>query len=206
MHTRLVVELSARTSRLSWNLEILSYGIRTRDSVASSYCATDVSYQVFRGKQLVVLPLCHGCFVSSLDTKHPWQSGRNTSCLPQNPGFESPRTKSPDFIRGLSEETRVREPLLKVYDEILTFRRGSLTRASSERPPWHPLHTVSRDKRYLTEIGNSGLYHESWDTPHKSWVSNFLHTQDFRSLFGERDIYSNTKQYSNTPCWSLKLP
>jgi len=26
---------------------------------------------------------------------------------------------------------------------------------------------------YLTEIGKSVLYHESWDTPQKSWVSNF---------------------------------
>ena len=34
-------------------------------------------------------------------------------------------------------------------------------------------------KGYLTEIGNSGLYHKSWDTPQKSWVSNFLQTQDY---------------------------
>ena len=53
---------------------------------------------------------------------------------------------------------------------------------------------------YLTGIWNSGLYHESWDTPQKSWVSNCLQTQDYRSLSGGKNIYWNTS------CQSLNIP
>jgi len=45
---------------------------------------------------------------------------------------------------------------------------------------------------YLTEIGDSGLYSESIDSPRKGWVCNLLRTHDYWSLFVERHIYWNT--------------